>query len=118
MSEPWARVAVVAGALALAGMIVVWRRIRSRRAARDVPTGSLEPGIYLFTSSSCPTCESARDRLRRQVGEEGFEELSWESHPDIFIDSGVDAVPALVVVRSSGLARLYPGASERAVALL
>lgn len=115
MSDIWGRAVVVAALLAVAGAIALWRRARNRKA-RDVSPGRLQPGVYLFTSSSCPTCESARRRVVEAVGEGGFEEISWESHPGVFADTGVDAVPALLVVGAPGRARLYPGAPEKSLA--
>lgn len=114
MSDILERAAVVAAVLAVAGAVVLWQRARNRRA-RDVLPGDLGPGVYLFTSSSCPTCETARRRVVAAVGDGGFEELAWESHPDVFADLGVDVVPALVVVKGSGRARLHPGAPDRAL---
>jgi hypothetical protein len=117
MSDVWGRAAVVATGLMVAGAIGLWLRARSRRP-RDVSRGRLSAGVYLFTSSTCPTCESARRRVVEVFGDGGFEELAWESHPDVFADTGVDVVPALVIVKGSGPGRLYPGASERALAHL
>lgn len=117
MSEIWARSLVVAIALVVVGAVVFWQRARSRRA-RNVPAGDLGAGVYLLTSSSCPTCGSARRRVTESLGEEGFVEVSWESDPGVFQASGIDAVPALLVVASSGQARLFPGVSGRALASL
>jgi hypothetical protein len=115
MDDIWGRAVVVAAVLAVAGAIALWRRARTRRA-RDVSPESLQPGIYLFTSSTCPTCESARRRVIEAVGEGGFDEFSWESQPDVFADAGVDVVPALVIVQESRRARLFPGAPGKALA--
>jgi hypothetical protein len=117
MSEIWIRAGLVAGALALAAAAAILRRARSRRS-REVSAGGLGVGVYLLTSSSCPTCGPARQRVIDAVGEGGFIELSWESDPGAFRDSGVDTVPSLLVVEGSGRARLYPGASSKALSSL
>lgn len=117
MSEIWIRAGLVAGALGIAVVAAVLRRARSR-SARVVPAGRLSAGIYLLTSASCPTCGPARQRAIDAVGEGGFVELSWESDPGVFTDSGVDTVPALLVVEGPGRARLFPGASAKALSSL
>jgi len=117
MSEVWIRAWLVAGALAIAAVAAILRKARSRRA-RDVPDGGLDAGLYLLTSSSCATCGPARQRAVDAVGEDGFVEVSWESDPEVFRGSGVDTVPALLVVDGAGRARLYPGASAKALSSL
>ena len=117
MSEVWIRVGLVAGALAIAAVAAMVWRARSRRS-RDVPAGALSTGVYLLTSSSCPTCVPARQRVVDALGEDGFVELSWEEDPEAFQDSGVDIVPALLVVGGEGRARLYPGATARSLSSL
>jgi len=118
MDEFWLRLAIVAGALAVAATVSVWQRARVRRPVRDIASTGLEGGVYLLTSSSCPTCRAARSRVRSALGEDGFEEIEWEQDPGMFADLGVDAVPALLVVGESGDGRLHPGAGRAAIASL
>lgn len=115
MDELWARAALVAAALAVAGLVVVLRRRRGPRPVRDLGTVELGEGVYLFSSASCPTCIQARSTLDTRLGDGGYTELSWEQEAPIFADLGVDAVPAVVIVDVRGRARLYPGQPERAL---
>jgi hypothetical protein len=52
------------------------------------------------------------------LGQEGYTELRWEEEPSKFGEVGVDAVPAVLLVRDSGRARLFPGQPERALSEL
>ncbi|MGD2102908.1 MAG: hypothetical protein PVG83_11815 [Acidimicrobiia bacterium] len=104
--------------MAVAGGAAAWRHLRAPRRARVVTSTGLDSGIYLFTSSTCPTCGSARSRLDDVVGADGFSEIPWEGDPGVFADLGVDAVPALLVVDPSGDGRLHPGVSRRVIASL
>jgi hypothetical protein len=50
------------------------------------------------------------------VGIDGFTEHVWEEDPGVFSDLGIDAVPAVLVIREGGQGRLYPGRPDRALA--
>lgn len=101
--------AVVAGALAVAGVIAV---IRHRRASAQVPTvqaRGFSPGVYFFSSVACPPCEQTRNTLVAALGTSGYEEFVWEHHPETFTEYGVDQVPAIMIVDDGGLGRIYFG---------
>lgn len=116
MDETWARVGFLLAVLAIAGVIVLLQRQRLRPGERALDAPDLVPGLYLFSSSTCSTCERARTRLREALGHSGFEEFSWETDSEVFIDLGIDSVPAVLVVDHGGRARLYPGDVEKALA--
>lgn len=116
MDEVWVRIGLVVAALAVAGLIVlIWRR-GVRIPEREIEAPNLDPGLYFFSSGSCSTCESARDELIARAGEGGFEEYVWEREPQIFTDLGIDAVPAVLVMKEGGRGRLYPGQVRKALA--
>lgn len=118
MSETWARVALVLGALAVAGLVVLFQRWRLRRPVREVESGTLSGGVYFFSSASCPTCAVARRKLEARLGASGYTEYAWEEEPGPFSDLGVDAVPAVAILDDDGRGRLYPGQPGRALARL
>lgn len=116
MDEIWARIGLVLGALAIAGIVVAVQRRRSRIPEREIVAPQLDPGLHFFSSRACSTCEGARERIVAAVGETGFSEHVWEEDPEVFSELGIDAVPASLVVREGGRGRLYPGNPERALA--
>lgn len=107
MSEVGLRLAIVVGGVLLALIMIVALRRRPMVAALD--HGALDGGVYLFTSSSCSDCAGARARMEEVLGSTGFVEISWEDHPELFTQLGVDAVPCTVVVGDDGSASLHPG---------
>ncbi len=109
MDETLLRVGLVSGALSVAAMAALIQRARAKDLARHAEAGRLAPGIYLFTSRSCADCGPARTMLAERLGDAGFREFAWESHPEIFDDMGIDAVPATVVVDPRSRATVYPG---------
>lgn len=115
MSELWLRVAIVGGALAVAGLIASITRRRAAKATRTVQTVHLEAGVYFFSAATCATCERARARLDSKLGASGYTEFAWEHHPDVFSEYGVDQVPAVMVVNHEGKGRLRFGQPERAL---
>ena len=112
----WARIGLVGAALAVAGAIALIQRRRALSPVRAVETPGLAPGVYFFSSASCPTCRRARETLDASIGDSGYDELVWEEQPLAFRDIGVDAVPAVLIVGEGGRGRLYPGQPERALA--
>jgi hypothetical protein len=109
MDELWSRAVLVLGLLGIAVLAAWWQRRSSQRPVRNIDASSLPAGIYLFSSSACHTCETARAMLETALGDDGYTEFAWEVEPDIFTTLGVEAVPATVVVDASGRGRLYPG---------
>lgn len=111
MDDVWVRASLVAGTLLVVGVVVLVLRRHSSAPTRQVAVTALETGLYLFTSITCPTCQTARATLSEKVA--GFEEIVWEEQPDIFSSIGVDAVPAVLVVGEDGTGRLFPGQPDR-----
>ena len=109
MNEFWVRVAVVAGALAVAGVIISITRRRATVGVRTVSAGQLDAGVYFFSAETCATCEQARAKLDSTLGVGGFEEFTWEREPEAFAAYGVEEVPAVMVVDESGRGRVYLG---------
>lgn len=118
MDEIWARLGLVVGALALAGCVILIQRARARRPIRTVEVAEKVPGVYFFSSSTCPTCEQARDKLDESLGEDGYTEYAWEDDPVPFGAFDVDAVPAVVILEEGGRGRLYPGQPDKAISRL
>jgi hypothetical protein len=115
MSEVWARVVLVAGILAVATAIALIQRRRRASPVRTVPARGLATGVYFFSSAACSTCDLARNKLDRRLGEDGYTEFSWEQHPESFSEHRVDQVPAVLVVGDAGSARLHLGQPEGAL---
>jgi hypothetical protein len=111
MDDVWVRASLLVGVLLVAGLVVLFLRRKPSRPERLVPITGLESGLYLFTSTDCPTCQSAREKLSQEMP--GFEEIVWEQQPDRFSDLGVDVVPAVLVVQQDGSGRLFPGQPDR-----
>lgn len=118
MDEFWARVGLVVGALAVAAGVSLIQRWRTRRPIRAVEVADADPGVYFFSSSTCATCERAREKLDARLGEHGYTEYAWESEPGPFGDFDVDAVPAVVILEEGGRGRLYPGQPDKALSRL
>jgi hypothetical protein len=107
MSEVWLRLAIVVGVVLLSLIMIVVLRRRPMVAALD--HGVLDRGVYLFTSSSCSDCAGARARMEEMLGSRAFVEISWEDHPEMFTQLGIDVVPCTVVIGDDGSASLHPG---------
>jgi MYXO-CTERM domain-containing protein len=118
MDDVWARVGLVSVALGLAVLAAFWQRRRRRSPIREVPSGDLSPGVYFFSSETCSTCARARDQLDRVLGQAAYTEVRWEDRPGPFNEFGVDAVPAVLIVRTPGKGRLFPGQPDQALAEL
>jgi len=116
MSDVEVRLIAVIGAVGV-GMAVslILRRRPARLVGSELVQNRLGPGVYLFTSLSCPDCETVRAALLDRIGPAGFSELSWETDPEIFRELGVDAVPATLIVTATEGSTLYPGAPSRAM---
>ncbi len=118
MDEVWARVGLVIGALAVAACVILIQRWRTRRPVRTVEVADAAPGVYFFSSSTCATCEQAREKLDARLGEDAYTEYAWENDPGPFADFDVDAVPSVVVLEEGGRGRLYPGQPDKALSRL
>lgn len=110
MNEAAARALVVLAVLFVSGLVTLAIRNRgseSRRFRQDI----LDPGVYLFTSRTCSTCDPVREHLLALVGQSGFEEVPWESDPKTFEMLKVDKVPSLLSVATRGRSVLCWGAA-------
>lgn len=115
MSDLSLRLVVVGGAVVLVLLIVLYLRRRDLAESIRVGRVDLDPGIYLFTSATCDTCEKARRRLERRLGQAGFVEYTWESHPETFAALGIDRVPSSLVVEAGGRGVLWRGQPDRMI---
>jgi hypothetical protein len=106
MDDPLARLLVVATAAALIGAWAFWRRRRQlRRSWRAIWATGMDPGTYLFTSSTCGECVEAREK----IGRVAHTEVSWEEQPELFERLGVAEVPSTLVVMADGTGVLHRG---------
>ena len=93
IDEAAVRLVVVA---LVAGLVVGVARFRPRprRDALNLEGNLAGPGIFLFTATGCDSCDAARDLYARVLGSNGFTELAWEEHPDVFARLGVHEIPS------------------------
>ncbi|MXY74782.1 MAG: hypothetical protein F4W94_00820 [Acidimicrobiia bacterium] len=96
-------------ALAVSASIALVARILERRRPRRRLMKGLDPGVSLFTSERCPGCDPVRSRLIEVLGPEGFREIKWTEHPDLFVTHMVDRVPTTAAVNASGDALIWEG---------
>jgi len=114
MDDVWLRLAIVVGVVAISLIIVIVMR-RPPAASDDVDSGGLDPGTYLFTSSTCADCVGARALLEDTLGSGGYIEIEWENEPGLFAQLGIDAVPCTVVVGDDGAASVQPVMPDQAL---
>ena len=118
MDEVWLRLSLIGGALLVVLVITLVLRSTASRGPLKITATGLKQGIYLLSSSACPDCATAREYLEDKLGNDGFDERSWETEPGLFGRIGVDAVPATLIVDLEGAAVLWPGHPGKALALL
>ena len=111
MDEIWVRLALIASALGIALFVILILRFRAKTPRRLESTG-LDVGVYLFTSSACPDCGPARNKLSEKLGDR-FVEMNWEEEPTVFEELGISGVPATLVVEADGSGTLFSGQPER-----
>jgi hypothetical protein len=101
VTDPLVRLAIVVGVAGVA--LSVARALRKGVAVRRKPVQLVLPvgGLVLFTSESCATCEWARAALV-EAGVSDITHVDWETSPEIFMAAGVDRVPTLVWLDSTG----------------
>ena len=90
--------------LSAAAVVVGIARFRPKRRGWVLRVeGNLAgPGVFLFTASACDSCDSARAVYEQVLGEVGFEEFTWEEHPELLARLGVAEIPAGTVLDASG----------------
>lgn len=115
MSDLSLRLVVVGGLIAVVFLVVLY--LRRRDLAESIRMGNVgfDPGIYLFTSATCATCEKARQQLERRLGQAGFVEYTWEQHSETFATLGIDRVPCTLVVDEGGRGVLWRGQPDRMI---
>lgn len=109
------RLIVAAGIASVATAIaLVSRRGRAWRRRPFEPAG-LGPGLHLFSSEACRSCDRARSTLQRAGA--SFSEHTYESDAALLAANGIDRVPTVAWVgtddRSDWLAEGVP--SDRAI---
>lgn len=111
--------AIVITAVVTVALLIAWA-LERRRATRPrrIATSGLQPGVYLFTSETCPDCASARQVLSDALGEEAFVEMTWGESPAVFERLEIAAVPASLIVAEDGSARCWFGRPDRLLASL
>lgn len=82
------------------------REVADTTAAKTADS-SLEGGLYLFTTKTCPNCRLAVSALDRAGAQ--YTVLDAEEHPDLAKKLGIMQAPTLVVVEN-GIATLHAGA--------
>lgn len=101
MTEPVLRLVVV-GAVVV--MVLIGAAIARRGVVlrRHPPPAGLEPGVYVFVSDVCSTCQRVEDSVASAVPTGGYRRVSWESEPELFRRLGIERVPVTVQVRADG----------------
>ncbi len=115
MDEFWVRLSLVSGVLLVAYVLTLILRARATNGPLKIAQTGLQKGIYLFSSSTCADCATARKYLEDKLGNDGFGEKSWETEPGLFSRLGVEAVPATLIVDREGAAALWPGHPKKAL---
>lgn len=103
---------IVAALVVIVVIVVGLLRRFPRSSARTIDAAGLDPGVYLFTSGGCGTCDGARETLVGRGVE--FTEVTWDDDPDVFQRLGMDAVPSVVVV-NEGRGRWWRGSVPRQI---
>ena len=114
MNDVWLRLAIVVAVVAIALLVIIVMR-RRPAASGGVDRVGLDPGIYLFTSSTCADCEGARSSLEDMLGSAGYNEIEWENEPGLFAELRIDVVPCTVVVGDDRSASVRPGMPDQAL---
>lgn len=87
----------IAGAASIAA--IVSRRGRAWRR-RPFASTDLEPGIHLFTSNDCRSCQRARAVIE-QTGL-SFSDHTYESEGPLLAGLGIDRVPTVAWIPADG----------------
>jgi hypothetical protein len=115
MSDLSLRLVVVGGAIVLVLLVVFFLRLRDRAESIRVGRVDFDPGVYLFTSATCATCDEARIQLKGRLGELNLVEYVWEQHPETFAALSIDRVPCTLVVDGEGRGVLWRGQPDRMI---
>lgn len=86
-------VAVILAAIQNRGVAVT----RRRRAFEGV-----SPGLAVFASRTCQSCESIEAMVADAAGSENRRVYWWDESPEIFERNGIERVPAIARVGEDG----------------
>ena len=101
MEDLAVRLIVAVGIAASATGVALASRSGRARRRRPFRSTGLAPGIHLFSSETCPSCERARSIL---VGSGlSFVEHSYESDAAVLETNGIERVPTVAWVPDGGL---------------
>jgi hypothetical protein len=101
-------IVVILLAVAVAAASTGRRRARPLRTTRD----DLPPGVHLFTSTTCATCDDARKVIASAYAD-GFTEIRHEDDPQSFAHHGIARVPTAIVVGPDRTAMVFEGVPRR-----
>ena len=112
MTDVGVRLAVIVVILFAVGVAAA--STRRTRWARPVRTtrDDLPPGVHLFTSTTCATCDDAR-KVIASAYVSGFTEIRHEEDPQSFADHGIARVPTAIVVGQDRTAVVFEGVPRR-----
>lgn len=94
-------VGVVAVALAVTGLWIVWAA-RSRRRAIHTEILRPWPAVVLFSSTDCDACEPVRTVVVNRAPGDVVRELVYQGNAEEFHSAGVTRVPVVVVIDGGG----------------
>ncbi len=77
--------------------------------AEDIRKGMLRDGLYLFTTSTCPNCRAAKERLN--ASGINYQVINAEENADIARSLHIMQAPTMIEVRNGSVAR-YTGLSD------
>lgn len=105
------RVVVVVAFLVVSTALALVARRGIAFVRHRIDASDLEPGVTLFTSMTCDSCDRARETL--EALDVPFEEVSYEGHPDEFERLGVTGVPTILMVAAGGTGWVVRGHPAR-----
>ena len=112
MTDVWFRIAVIAVTLlAIAAAAASAGRSRGARPLRTT-RDDLSPGVHLFTSRTCSTCDQAR-KVIAAAYQDAFTEIRHDEHPQSFGIHGITRVPTAIVVQVDRTALVFEGIPRR-----
>jgi len=106
------RVVVVVAFLVVSSAVAFVARRGIAFVRHPVQGSGLEPGVTLFTSITCDSCDRARASL--EALDVAFEDVAYERDPGEFERLGVTGVPTILIVAQSGKGWVVRGHPPRA----
>ncbi len=96
---------MIAAALAAAIVAVaVWAGVRARLRWRSIRAEFLRPwpAVVVFTSTDCDACNPVRETVLSASPAKAVREVAYQRDAGKFRSSGIDKVPAVVVIDAHG----------------